>query len=336
MLEAMYNLNFEFYSPWLLLLFALFIPLIIRDFSKKKQVGLKVPSVRNMKESGSIIPVLFFLKFSKYLILSCLIIAIARPRTFTISQDRDDSKGIDIMLSVDASFSMLAKDLQPDRISALKEIAKKFVLKRPNDRIGLVEYAAEAFTKVPLTSDHDVVVQEINDLNGLELQQGTAIGEGLAVAVNHLKDSKAKSKIIILMTDGVSNVQNAMPPQVAAELAKNNNIKVYTIGIGTNGYALFPTQQDVFGEIIFTEQPVQIDESILRDIAQITNGAYFRATSTENLEKVYDEINQLEKSDIKTATLYNYTEYFRIFLWIALSVLIFDALLRWVFYKVLN
>lgn len=336
MLEAMYNLNFEFYSPWLLLLFALFIPLIIRDFSKKKQVGLKVPSVRNMKESGSIIPVLFFLKFSKYLILSCLIIAIARPRTFTISQDRDDSKGIDIMLSVDVSFSMLAKDLQPDRISALKEIAKKFVLKRPNDRIGLVEYAAEAFTKVPLTSDHDVVVQEINDLNGLELQQGTAIGEGLAVAVNHLKDSKAKSKIIILMTDGVSNVQNAMPPQVAAELAKNNNIKVYTIGIGTNGYALFPTQQDVFGEIIFTEQPVQIDESILRDIAQITNGAYFRATSTENLEKVYDEINQLEKSDIKTATLYNYTEYFRIFLWIALGVLIFDALLRWVFYKVLN
>ncbi len=335
-LEAMFNLNFEFYSPWLLLLFTLFIPLIFRDLIKKKQAGLKVPSIQNMKESGSIIPVLFFLKISKYIILSCLIIAIARPRTFTISQDQDDSKGIDIMLSVDVSFSMLAKDLSPDRITALKDIAKKFVEKRPNDRIGLVEYAAEAFTKVPLTSDHDVVIQEINDLNGLELQQGTAIGEGLAVAVNHLKDSKAKSKIIILMTDGVSNVQNAMPPQVAAELAKNNNIKVYTIGIGTNGYAFFPTQQDVFGELVFTEEPVQIDEPVLRDIAEMTNGTYFRATSTDSLEKVYDEINHLEKSDIKTATLYNYTEYFRIFLWIALGVLLIDGLLRWFFYRMIN
>lgn len=332
----MFNLNFEFYSPWLLLLFLLFIPLILKDLSNKKNIGLKVPSVRNMKENGSIVPVLYFLKISKYLILSCLIIAIARPRTFTISEDRDDSKGIDIILSVDVSFSMLAKDLQPDRITALKDIAKKFIEKRPNDRIGLVEYAAEAFTKVPLTSDHDVVIQELNDLNGIELQQGTAIGEGLAVAVNHLKDSKAKSKIIILMTDGVSNIQNAMPPLVAAELAKNNNIKVYTIGIGTNGYALFPTANDVFGGIIFTEQPVQIDENILQDIAKTTDGKYFRATSTENLEKVYDEINQLEKTDLKTTTLYNYTEYFRVFLWIALGILLIDGLLRWFFYKILN
>lgn len=332
----MFNLNFEFYSPWLLLLFVIFIPLIVRDLSKQKQTGLKVPSIQNMKENGSMGAVLFFLKVSKYFILSALIIAIARPRTFTISQDRDDSKGIDIMLSVDVSYSMLAKDLEPDRITALKNIAKKFVQKRPNDRIGLVEYAAEAFTKVPLTSDHDVVIQEINDLNGIELQQGTAIGEGLAVAVNHLKNSKAKSKIIILMTDGVSNVQNAMPPQVAAELAKNNNIKVYTIGIGTNGYALFPTNLDVFGELIFTQQPVQIDEGVLRDIATATGGTYFRATSTDSLEKVYSEINQLEKSDVQTATLYNYTEYFRIFLWIALGVLLFDALLRWAFFKAIT
>ncbi|SFI10489.1 vWA domain-containing protein [Halpernia frigidisoli] len=332
----MFNLNFIFYSPWLLLLFALFIPLLIRDLSKKKSIGLKVPSVRNMKENGSIVPVLFFLKISKYLILSCLIIAIARPRTFTVSQNRDDTKGIDIMLSVDVSLSMLAKDLQPDRITALKDIAKKFIEKRPNDRIGLVEYAAEAFTKVPVTSDHEVLINEINNLNGLELIQGTAIGEGLAVAVNHLKDSKAKSKIIILMTDGVSNVQNAMPPQVAAELAKNNNIKVYTIGIGTNGYALFPTAQDVFGELVFTEQPVQIDENALQEVASITGGKYFRATSTENLELIYDEINQLEKTDLKSTTLYNYKEYFRIFLLVALGILYFDAILRWVFYKVLN
>ena len=220
----MFNFDFEFYSPWLLLLFLLFIPLIFRDLSTKKQIGLKVPSIQNMKGNQSIKPVLFFLKISKYLILSCLIIAIARPRTFTISQDRDESKGIDIMLSVDVSYSMLAKDLQPDRLSALKKIAIDFADKRPNDRIGLVEYAADAFTKVPLTTDHNVVKQEINDLNGIDLTQGTAIGTGLSVAVNHLIKRKAKSKIIILMTDGVSNVQNAMPPQVAAEIAKNNNI----------------------------------------------------------------------------------------------------------------
>ncbi|SEF47295.1 Ca-activated chloride channel family protein [Halpernia humi] len=332
----MFNLNFEFYSPWLLLLFLLFIPLLIRDLSKKKQIGVNVPSIKNMKGNQSIKPVLFFLKISKYLILSCLIIAIARPRTFTISQDRDESKGIDIMLSVDVSYSMLAKDLQPDRLSALKKIAIDFVDKRPNDRIGLVEYAADAFTKVPLTTDHNVVKQEINDLNGADLTQGTAIGTGLSVAVNHLLKSKAKSKIIILMTDGVSNVQNAMPPQVAAEIAKNNNIKVYTIGIGTNGYALFPTQRDIFGELIFTEEPVQIDESALRDIANMTGGKYFRATSTDNLAQVYNEINQLEKSDIKTSKLYNYTEYFRIFLLIALGILVMDALLRWVFYRTLN
>lgn len=332
----MSDLNFEFYSPWLLLLFLLFIPLAIKDFGKKKNTGLKVPSVQNMQGSESILPVLFFLKISKYIILSTLIIAIARPRTFTVSQNQDDGQGIDIMLSVDVSLSMLAKDLEPDRISALKNIAIRFIEKRPNDRIGLVEYAAEAFTKVPLTSDHPVLLQEIKELNGLELSQGTAIGEGLAVAVNHLKDSKTKSKIIILMTDGVSNVPNAMPPQVAAELAKNNNIKVYTIGIGTNGYALFPTRQDVFGDIIFTEEEVQIDESTLQDVAEMTGGRYFRATSTDSLERIYDEINQLEKSDVKTSKLYDYTEYFRTFLWIALGTLILDALLRWVFFKVLN
>ncbi|WP_417431393.1 VWA domain-containing protein [Halpernia sp.] len=333
----MFNWNFEFYSPWLLLLFLLFIPLIFRDLSKKNKIGIKVPSIQNMKRNQSIIPVLFFLKISKYLILFCLIIAIARPRTFTISQDRDDSKGIDIMLTVDVSYSMLAKDLDPDRLTALKEIAKNFIEKRPNDRIGLVAYSGEAFTKVPLTTDHEVVEDEIANLNTNEfLIQGTAIGEGLSVAVNHLKNSKVKSKIIILMTDGVNNIQNAIPPQTAAELAKNNNIKVYTIGIGSNGFALFPTNQDVFGDLIFTEQPVEIDEPTLRDIAQLTGGKYFRATSKTSLENVYNEINQLEKTDIKTATLYNYTEYFRIFLWIALGVLLFDALLRWAFYRTLN
>ncbi|SIR45797.1 MULTISPECIES: VWA domain-containing protein [Chryseobacterium] len=328
--------NFEFYSPWFLLLFLLFIPLLIKDIGRNKRKGIKVPTVKNMDHSGGIQGVLFLLKISKYIILSALIIAMARPRTFTISQDRDDTKGVDIMLSIDVSLSMLAKDLTPDRITALKDIAVKFVQKRPNDRIGVVAYAAEAFTKVPVTSDHQVVIDEIKNLNSAGLEPGTAIGEGLSVAVNHLIKSKAKSKVIILMTDGVSNIQNAIPPQIAAELAKNNNIKVYSIGIGTNGYALMPTSQDIFGDLIFTETEVTIDENTLREIAQTTGGKYFRATSNSSLEEVYNEINQLEKSDVKVSKLYNYEEYFKIFLWIALAILVLDALLRWVFYKILS
>ncbi|WP_152669279.1 vWA domain-containing protein [Chryseobacterium koreense] len=328
--------NFEFYSPWLLLLFLAFIPLLILDVKKKKRTGIKVPSTKNMEENKGILFVLFLLKISKYLILSALIIAIARPRTFTISQNNDDSKGIDIMLSVDVSLSMLAKDLEPDRLTALKKIAKNFVLQRPADRIGLVTYSGEAFTKVPVTSDHAVILDELDNLNTLELQPGTAIGEGLSVAVSHLKNSKAKSKIIILMTDGVNTIENAMPPQVGAQLAKANGIKVYSIGIGTNGYALMPTNIDIFGDLVFNEVEVKIDEPVLREIAQTTGGKYFRATSVQSLEEVYNEINQLEKSELKTSKLYNYQEYFRTFLWIALGVLLLDAILRWVFYRFLS
>lgn len=329
-------LNLEFYSPWFLLLFLAFIPLIIIDLRKKKRAGVRVPTIRNMKENKGILFVLFLLKISKYIILTALIIAMARPRTFTISQDNDDSKGIDIMLSVDVSLSMLAKDLEPDRLTALQEIAKKFVNKRPGDRIGLVTYSGEAFTKVPVTSDHAVLIEELDNLNPLELQPGTAIGEGLSVAVSHLRHSKSKSKIIILMTDGVNTIENAMPAQVGAQLAKSNDIKVYSIGIGTNGYALMPTATDIFGDLVFNEAEVKIDEPVLREIAQTTGGKYFRATSNQSLEEVYEEINQLEKSELKSTKLYNYQEYFRIFLWIALAVLMLDALLRWVFYKFLS
>jgi Ca-activated chloride channel family protein len=328
--------NFQFYSPWFLLLFLAFIPLLILDFSKKKRMGIKVPSTKNMQENNGILFILFLLKISKYLLLTVLIIAMARPRSFTISQDNDDSKGIDIMLSVDVSYSMLARDLEPDRITALKNIAIKFIEKRPADRIGLVTYAGEAFTKVPVTSDHAVVIDELKNLNQLELPQGTAIGEGLSVAVSHLRHSKAKSKIIILMTDGVNTIENALPAQVGSQLAKSNGIKVYTVGIGTNGFALMPTAIDIFGDLVFTETEVLIDEPVLREIAKTTGGKYFRATSNQSLEEVYDEINQLEKSELKTTKLYNYQEYFRLFLWVALGILLLDALLRWVFYKFLS
>lgn len=327
--------NLEFYSPWFLLLFLSFLPLLFRDLSKKKRKGILVPTTKNMEGFGSIKAVIFLLKISKYLILTCLIIAMARPRSFTISQDQDEAKGIDIMLTVDVSLSMLATDFEPDRLSVLKNIAIDFINKRPNDRIGLVTYKLEAFPKMPLTFDHEALINEIKNINQREMEDGTAVGEGLAVAVNHLQKSKAKSKIVILMTDGVSNIQNVIPPLLAAELAKSNNIKVYCIGIGTEGYALMPFGVDEFG-YIYNEMPVTIDENTLREIAQITGGKYYRATSGEKLEEVYNEINHLEKSEINSSKTYNYEEYFRFFLWIALGVLLFDALLRWVLYKFLN
>lgn len=327
--------NYELYSPWFLLLFLAFLPLFILDFSRKKRKGVIVPSTKNMEGRSGIKAVLFLLKISKYLILSCLIIAMARPRSFTISQDQDETKGIDIMLAVDVSLSMLATDFEPDRLSVLKNIAVDFVNKRPNDRIGLVTYKLEAFPKMPLTFDHDAVIHEIKNINQREMEDGTAVGEGLAVAVNHLRQSKAKSKIVILMTDGVSNIQNVMPPLLAAELAKSSNIKVYCIGIGTEGYALMPTGVDEFG-YIYNEMPVTIDEGTLGEIAEITGGRYYRATSGDKLEAVYNEINLLEKSDVNSSKTYNYEEHFRFFLWIALGILLFDALLRWVLYKFLN
>lgn len=327
-------MSFEFQSPYFLLFFLVFIPLIIKDFAKKKKLGINVPTTKNMLIAGSFNWVQKFLKITKYIILSGLILALARPRTFTISDDRDETKGVDIILAVDVSPSMLAKDLEPDRITALKKIAKDFVKKRTTDRLGLVEYWGEAITKVPLTSDHQVILDELNEMNPSLDLSGTAIGEGLSVAVNHLKNSKSKSKIIILMTDGVNTVPNAMPPQIAGELAKNNGIKVYTIGIGTNGYALFPVI-DVFG-ISYEEQKVEIDEATLSEIAKITGGKYFRATSNESLESIYNEIDALEKSKIKTNKVYNYDEYFRVFLWISLVFLLIDAVVRWRFFRIFN
>ncbi len=325
--------NFEFYSPYFLLLFLLFIPLVIKDLRAREKQGVAVPSTVRMSETGGHKFVFFLLKILKYLILSALIIALARPRSFTVSQDRDETKGIDIMLSVDVSLSMLARDLEPDRLTALQKIAIQFVGKRPNDRLGLVIYSGEAFTKVPVTSDHQVVIDELSVLNPLELEAGTAIGEGLSVAVNHLKDSRAKSKVIILMTDGVNTIPNAMNPLLAAQLAQGAGIKVYAVGIGTNGYALMPTGSDIFGDLVFTETEVRIDEAMLREISETTGGKYFRATSTESLSEVYEEINQLEKSENKAAKLYNYTEFYLYFLWFALTLLLVDAALRWWHYK---
>ncbi len=328
--------NFEFQNPWLLLLFLLLLPLIFRDVRTRKKAGIRVPSTRGMEASAGIAAVLSLLRLFKYAILSAMILAIARPRTFTISQNFDETKGIDIMLAVDVSYSMLARDLEPDRLDALKVIAAKFVDNRPTDRLGLVAYSGEAFLKVPLTTDREILKAEIKHLNPNELQPGTAIGEGLAVAVNHLRTSKAKSKVIILMTDGVNTVQNSLEPAQAAALAQNNNIKVYTIGIGTNGYALMPTSIDFFGDLQFSEAKVEIDEVALQGVANQTGGRYFRATTNKSLQGIYEEIDTLEKSEVKAERLYNYTELYHPLLWLAVGLLLIDALLRWRIFKILS
>lgn len=336
MFNLIFGNNFEFQNPWFLLLFLIFLPLLFLDLKPKKNSGVTVPTSTGMEAISGMGLLFFVLKITKYIILGSLIIAMARPRTFAISEEQNEGKGIDIMLSVDVSFSMLAKDLEPDRLRALQKIARNFIDTRVGDRVGLVTYAGEGFLKVPLTTDYEVLKQQISMLNPAELAGGTAIGDGLAVAVNHLKDSKAKSKVIILMTDGVQTIKNSLEPEIAASLAANNHIKVYTIGIGSNGYALTPTSIDFFGDLVYTEQKVEIDEIALREIAQETGGRYFRATSNESLQAIYDEINQLEKSDIKNSKIYNYTEYFRTFLWIALLVLLLDATLRWFTFKILS
>lgn len=332
----MFNVDLELYSPWFLLLFVVFIPLLFRDLSQKEKKGIKVPTTKNMEPNNAVQPVIFLLKISKYIILSALIIAMARPRTFSVSQDRDETKGIDIMLAVDVSLSMFSKDFDPDRYSVLKKIAVDFIKSRPNDRFGLVNYKLEAFLKVPLTFDHDAVINEIQNLNQREMVDGTSVGDGLAVAVNHLVKSKAKSKIVILMTDGVNNqISGLFPPQLAAVLAKENDIKVYCIGIGSNGYALMPVDVDEFG-FFYQEMPVSIDEDTLKEIASTTGGKYYRADSENKLQEIYSDINTLEKTDIKVTKNYNYEEYFKIFLWIALGMLVFDAVLRWVLYKFIS
>src|SRR5690606_27178 len=245
--------NFEFQNPWLLLLLLL-IPLLIflRIKRKKPDDAVKISSLKPFENSDSFIakikPILFVLRL---FVIGLMVIALARPQIVEMSSTVKSDKGIDILMVVDTSLSMLAKDLKPDRLEALKEVAENFSINRPTDRIGLVAYSGEAIAKVPLTTDHKVLIQEIRKLETRELSQGTAIGVGLATAINHLADSKATSKIIILITDGVESIDYRndllyISPQDATQIAVNKEIKVYTIGVGTNGRAPFPTQYDPF------------------------------------------------------------------------------------------
>jgi Ca-activated chloride channel family protein len=331
-MEKISFLNPEFF--WLFLL----IPLAIAWLwwkNKEQTATLKISSVKGFKGSKSILARLKpHLSGLRILSLCFLIIALARPRTVDISNQTKTTKGIDIVMAIDLSSSMLAKDLKPNRMEALKEVATNFVDARPNDRIGVVVYAGEAYTKTPVTSDKAIVKQAISDIKfDNVLQDGTGIGMGLTTAVNRLKESKAKSKIIILLTDGVNN-SGFIEPETASEIAKEYGIKVYTIGLGTNGNAMFPYAFAPNGkDFLYKMMPVEIDEQLMKTIAKNTGGKYFRAVSNSKLEEIYGEINKLETTEIEELKYYDYDEKYRPFVIIAGILLLIEIALRNTIFK---
>jgi len=269
----------------------------------------------------------------RLLAMGFLILGIARPQTVDVSTRTKTNKGIDIVMAIDVSSSMLAQDLKPDRLTALKRVAGTFVEDRMSDRIGLVVYAGESYTKTPITSDKSIVKGSLLEISfqGL-IDDGTAIGMGLATSVNRLKDSKAKSKIIILLTDGVNN-SGFIDPKIATELAVEFGIKTYTIGLGSNGTALAPIGILPNGKFKYGLTKVEIDEALLKEIAEETGGIYFRATDNKKLEEIYAEINKLEKTEIEEFKYYNYEEKYRILVLFALGLIFLEWIGRNTLFK---
>jgi Ca-activated chloride channel family protein len=258
------------------------------------------------------------------LAIAALIIALARPQS-SLSWQNTTTEGIDIVIASDISGSMLAEDFQPNRLEAGKNIAIDFIKNRPDDRIGLVIFSGESFTQCPLTIDHDVLINLFKDVKNGMINDGTAIGMGLATAVNRLKDSEAKSKVVILLTDG-SNNAGSISPITAAEIAKQFSVRVYTVGIGTKGYAPYPVQTP-FG-IQYQRIPVDVDEGTLTKIADITGGKYFRATDNETLKHIYEQIDKLEKAKIDVTQYHKKTEMFLPFALIALFFLLSEFIIK--------
>jgi Ca-activated chloride channel family protein len=316
--------SIEFASPgffWLLLIIPAMVSWYI--WRQKKLYGhLNISTIK-----GFSVPVKSRLpKFRhieiifRSLALIALIAALARPQT-SLSWQNTTTQGIDIVIASDISSSMLAEDFQPNRLEAGKNIAIEFIKNRPDDRIGLVIFSGESFTQCPLTIDHSVLVNLFADVKNGMINDGTAIGMGLATAVNRLKDSEAKSKVIILLTDGANNT-GAIPPLTAAEIAKQFNVRVYTVGLGTNGYAPYP-QQTPMG-VQYQRMKVDIDEPTLTKIAAVTGGKYFRATDNEALKNIYEQIDKLEKAKIDVTQYNKKTELFLPFALIAALLLVLE------------
>tara|TARA_B100000963_G_scaffold223440_1_gene194816 strand:- start:9283 stop:10287 length:1005 start_codon:yes stop_codon:yes gene_type:complete len=313
------------------------LPLLIGWYffnSKKAQPVLKISSLKGFQQKtnflGKLQPLLFILRL---LSLGLIILAISRPQTMDVSTRTKTNKGIDIVMAIDVSSSMLAQDLKPNRLTSLKRVATSFIDDRMSDRIGLVIYAGESYTKTPITSDRAIVKNALREIRyeGL-IEDGTAIGMGLATAVNRLKDSRAKSKVIILLTDGVNN-SGFIDPKIASELAVEYEIKTYTIGLGSNGTARAPVGILPNGKFQYGMTKVEIDEELLKTIAKNTGGLYFRATDNKKLEEIYDEINKLEKTEVEEFKYYNYEEKFRPLILLALTLILIEWLARNTIFK---
>lgn len=313
---------FQFANPELLWLLTVLVPLVA-CYIYRLHDGRPTITVSDTSALGNI------RKSAKYylrhipFVLECmavalLIVALARPQN-SEQGSKVRTEGIDIVLAIDVSGSMLARDFKPDRITAAKDVAGKFIVDRANDRIGLVVFAGESFTQSPLTTDKSTLLTLLGQIKSGILEDGTAIGNGLATAINRLKESQAKSKVVILLTDGVNNM-GQVAPLTAAELAENYGIKVYTVGVGSRGMAPYPAY-DMWGNIVYQQVQVEIDEDVLTQIAQMTGGEYFRAVDNKSLSDIYAQIDKLEKTKIETDDYVSYNELFGSYLLWALLLL---------------
>jgi Ca-activated chloride channel family protein len=302
-------------------------------FRFKKVSNLKISSFDNFKTKSFKSKLYPLLNTLRIISIALVIIALSRPQEISNSSRTKTSSGIDIVIAVDISSSMLAQDLKPNRLEALKSVASEFINDRINDRIGLVIYAGESYTKTPVTSDKEVVINSLTEISfdGI-IDDGTAIGMGLATSVNRLKDSKAKSKVIILLTDGVNN-SGFIDPSTAADLASTYGIKTYTIGLGTNGNARAPVALNPNGSFRFGITKVEIDEDLLNEVADKTGGKYFRATDNRKLEEIYEEINKLEKTEVEEIKYSDIDEKYRPFALLAFVLISLELFLKYVIFR---
>ncbi len=323
------NSYMHFASPHILWLLLLLVPMIGYYIYRTLQGGatITVSTVKSLYKAPRTIR--YYLRHVPFVLrmvtFALLTVALARPQDIEEHQNIS-SEGIDIMMAIDISGSMLARDFEPNRITAAKEVAASFIGDRTGDRIGLVVFAGEAFTQSPLTTDKATLQTLLSRIRSGVIEDGTAIGNGLATALNRLRESESKSKVIILLTDGVNN-RGEIAPLTAAAIAKEMDVKVYTIGVGTMGTAPYP-RVDMYGNIVdYVQMPVEIDEETLTAIAESTGGEYFRATNMSKLKDVYAQINQMERSKVEISDFTTYHEKFLVWLLIALGVLLSEALL---------
>lgn len=327
--------HLQFAQPWAFLLLLLIPLMLVWQWRMRRRVA---PAIRLTTTSGlahirpamrvRFRPVLDVLRV---IAMVALIIALARPQSSSVSENVE-SEGIDIVLAMDVSGSMLAEDFKPNRIEAAKRVATDFINGRIGDRIGLVIFSGESFTQCPVTIDHRVLLEQVGEVKSGVLVDGTAIGDGLATAVDRLRNTNGKSKVIILLTDGVNNT-GRIGPELALEIAKTYKVRVYTIGVGTNGgQAPYPAQTPGGGTVM-TMMPVQIDEELLRKIATQTGGAYYRATGNNSLKSIYEQIDKLEKTKVEVSSYKHFAELFFPLALLACLCIAAEMALRWTVFR---